>query len=61
MWVVKYFIDCKLPYPDVLFLGYWIGYLENGLKTVIFLLQMGFTSDFVPECPFKLWFWQFNL
>jgi len=24
------------------------------LKTVIFLLQVGFTGDFVPDCPFKL-------
>jgi len=31
------------------------------LKTIIFLLQVGFTSDFVPYCPFKLCFWQFKL
>jgi len=24
------------------------------LKTVIFLPQVGFTGDFVPDCPFKL-------
>jgi len=31
------------------------------LKTVIFLLQVGFTGDFVPGCSFKLSFWQFKL
>jgi len=33
---------------------------KNVLKTVIFLLQVGFTGDFVPDCPFKLCFWQFK-
>jgi len=28
--------------------------LKNLLKTVIFLLQVGFTDDFVPDYPFKL-------
>jgi len=27
---------------------------KNVLKTVIFLLQVIFTDDFVPDCPFKL-------
>jgi len=27
---------------------------KNVLKTVIFLLQVGFTGDFVSDCPFKL-------
>jgi len=31
------------------------------LKTSIFLLKMGLTGDFVPDCPFKLCFWQFKL
>jgi len=31
------------------------------LKTVIFTPQMGFTGDFVLDCPFKLCFWQFKL
>jgi len=30
------------------------------LKTVIFPLLVGFTGDFVPDCPFKLGFWQFK-
>jgi len=34
---------------------------KNVLKTVIFLLQVGFTRDFVPDCSFKLCFWQFKL
>jgi len=29
---------------------------KNVLKTVIFLLQVGFTRDFVLDCPFKLCF-----
>jgi len=31
------------------------------LKTVIFSLQMGPTYDFVPDCLYKLCFWQFKL
>jgi len=27
---------------------------KNVLKTVIFLLQVGFTRDFVPDCLYKL-------
>jgi len=27
---------------------------KNVLKTVIFLPQVGFTGDFVLDCPFKL-------
>jgi len=34
---------------------------KNVLKTVIFSFQVGFTSDFVSDCPFKLYFWQYNL
>jgi len=34
---------------------------KNVLKTVIFPLQVGFTNDFVPDCPFKLCFCQFKL
>jgi len=30
---------------------------KNVLKTVIFSLQVGFTSGFVPDCPIKLGFW----
>jgi len=33
---------------------------KNVLKTVIFLLQVGFTGDFVSDCHFKLFFWQFK-
>jgi len=33
---------------------------KNVLKTVIFVLQVGLTSDFDPDCPWKLSFWQFN-
>jgi len=33
---------------------------SNVLKTVIFSLQVGLTGDFVPDCPFKLYFWQFK-
>jgi len=29
-------------------------YSKNGPKTVKFSLQVGFTGDFVPDCPFKL-------
>jgi len=29
---------------------------KNALKTVIFSLQVGFTSGLVPDCPFKLCF-----
>jgi len=31
---------------------------KNVLKTVIFYLQVGFTGNFLPDCPFKLCFWQ---
>jgi len=34
---------------------------KNVLKTVIFSLQVGFTDDFVSDCPFKLCFCQFKL
>jgi len=34
---------------------------KNVLKVVIFLLQVGFTGDFIPDCYFKLCFWQFKL
>jgi len=34
---------------------------KNGHKRVIFLLQVGFTGDFVPHCYIKLCFWQFKL
>jgi len=34
---------------------------KNELKIVIFLLQVGFTIDFVHDCSFKLSFWQFKL
>jgi len=34
---------------------------KNVLKTVIFSLQVGFTGNFVPDCPFKLYFCQFKL
>jgi len=33
---------------------------KNVLKIVIFLLQVGFTGDFVSDCPFKLCFCQFK-
>jgi len=33
---------------------------KNVIKTVIFSLQMGFTADFVPDCPFYLCFCQFK-
>jgi len=29
---------------------------KNVLKTVIFPLQVSFTYDFAPDCPFKLSF-----
>jgi len=31
---------------------------KNVLRTVIFLLQVGFKGDFVSDCPYKLCFWQ---
>jgi len=31
---------------------------KNVLKMVIFLLQVGFISNFVFDCTFKLCFWQ---
>jgi len=34
---------------------------KNVLKTIIFFLQVGFTSDFVLNFSFKLWFWQFKV
>jgi len=34
---------------------------KNVLKTINFLLQVGFTGDFVLDCPFKLCFLQFKL
>jgi len=34
---------------------------KNVLQTVILSLQVSCTSDFVPDCPFKLCFWQFKL
>jgi len=33
---------------------------KNVLKTVIFVLQVSLTSDFDPNCPWELSFWQFN-
>jgi len=33
---------------------------KNVLKTFIFTLQVSFTVDLVPDCPFKLCFWQFK-
>jgi len=33
---------------------------KNVLKTVIFLFQVGFTGNFVTDCPFKLCFWLFR-
>jgi len=33
---------------------------QNVLKTVIFLLQVGFKGNFVPDCFFKLCLWQFK-
>jgi len=33
---------------------------KSVFKTVIFSLQVSFTGDFVPDCPFKLSFWQFK-
>jgi len=29
---------------------------KNVFKTVVFLLQVSFTDDFVPDCAFKLFF-----
>jgi len=37
------------------------GDFKNVLKIIIFSLQVGFTADFVPDCPFKLGFSQFKL
>jgi len=37
------------------------GHFKNVVKTVILSLQVGFTGDFVLDCPFKLCFWQFKL
>jgi len=34
---------------------------KNVLKTVILLLQVGITGNFVPDCSFKLRFCQFKL
>jgi len=34
---------------------------KNVFKTVIFLLQVAFTGDFLPDSVFKLCFWQFKL
>jgi len=34
---------------------------KNMLETVIFLLQVSFTVDFVPDSLFKLYFWLFKL
>jgi len=34
---------------------------KTAIKTVIFSFQVGFTGDYVPDCPFKLYFWQFKL
>jgi len=33
---------------------------KNVLKTVIFLLQVGFIMDFISDCLFKLCFCQFK-
>jgi len=33
---------------------------KNVLKSVIFLLKVGLTSNFVFNCPLKLCFWQFK-
>jgi len=33
---------------------------KNVFKTIFFLLQVGFISDFVPDCSYKLCFWQFK-
>jgi len=34
---------------------------KNVLKTLIFILKVDFTRDFLPDCPFKKCFWQFKL
>jgi len=34
---------------------------KNVLKTIIFLLEEGFTRDFIIDCLYKLCFWQFKL
>jgi len=34
---------------------------KNMLKTLIFSLQVCFRGDFVPDCHFKLSFWQLKL
>jgi len=34
---------------------------KNVLKSVIFSLEVGSTGDFVPDCSFKLCFWQFKI
>jgi len=34
---------------------------KNVLKTIIFLLQVGFTGNFTPDCLFKQCFCQFKL
>jgi len=34
---------------------------KNVLKIVIFVLQVGLTSDFGPKSSGKLSFWQFNI
>jgi len=34
---------------------------KNVLKTAIFPLQVSFTGNFVPDCPFELSFCQFKL
>jgi len=33
---------------------------KNVLKTVIFLFQVSFAGDFVPDCPFKQSIWKFK-
>jgi len=50
-----------LTVPNLVIDKRFNGDSKNVLKTVIFLLQVGFTGDFVSDCAFILCFFQLKL
>jgi len=45
----------------VVFFKKFNGNFKNVVKKIISSLQLGFTDNFVPNCLFQLYLWQFKL